>query len=61
MLRDAETLSAPFPFVRVDLYEVEGKVFFGELTFTPAAAMDTGRLPETDRMFGELLQLPTDR
>lgn len=60
MLRDAETLSAPFPFVRVDLYEVEGKVYFGELTFTPAAAMDTGRLPETDRMFGELLQLPTD-
>ena len=57
MLRYAEILSEPFPFVRTDLYEVGGKVYFGELTFTPAAAMDTGRLPETDRMFGELLEL----
>lgn len=31
----AKTLSMPFPQVRVDLYEVNGKVFFGELTFTP--------------------------
>lgn len=29
----ATKLSEPFPFVRVDLYEVEGKVYFGELTF----------------------------
>lgn len=57
MLRCAETLSEPFPFVRADLYEVDGKVYFGELTFTPAAALDTHRLPETDRMFGELLEL----
>ena len=57
MLRCAEILSEPFPFVRTDLYEVDGKVYFGELTFTPAAALDTHRLPETDRMFGELLEL----
>ena len=58
MLRYAEILSEPFPFVRADFYEVDGKLYFGELTFTPAAAMDTGRLPETDRMFGEMLKLP---
>lgn len=57
MLRCAEILSEPFPFVRADLYEVDGRVYFGELTFTPAAALDTHRLPETDRMFGELLKL----
>lgn len=28
-------LSSPFPFVRVDLYEIDGKPVFGELTFTP--------------------------
>lgn len=31
----AKLLSSPFKFVRVDLYEVDGKPFFGELTFTP--------------------------
>ncbi len=36
MLEVAKTLSADFDFVRVDLYQVDGKVYFGELTFTPA-------------------------
>ena len=35
MISIAKILSAPFPFVRVDLYEVKGKPIFGELTFTP--------------------------
>ena len=29
----AQALSAPFPHVRVDLYNVQGKIYFGELTF----------------------------
>lgn len=37
MLLIAKILSQRFPFVRVDLYEVDGKVYFGELTFTPCA------------------------
>lgn len=32
----AETLSQPFPFVRVDLYNIQGKIYFSEMTFTPA-------------------------
>lgn len=31
----ARILSKDFPYCRVDLYEIEGKVLFGELTFTP--------------------------
>lgn len=58
MLACSADLSAPFPFVRADFYEVDGKLIFGELTFTPAGALDTGRLPETDIMFGDLLKLP---
>jgi hypothetical protein len=27
------------PFVRVDLYEIKDKIYFGELTFTPAAGV----------------------
>lgn len=36
----AETLSADFEYVRVDLYEIEGKVLFGELTFTPVGCYE---------------------
>jgi hypothetical protein len=36
MVRMAEALAKPFPFVRVDLYDVAGKIYFGEMTFTPA-------------------------
>lgn len=36
MVRIAEILGKDFPFVRVDLYNIAGKIYFGELTFTPA-------------------------
>lgn len=55
--RTADRLSQGFPFVRVDLYITEGRVRFGEMTFTPAAALDNKRLPETDLMFGQLLSI----
>ena len=35
----ARMLAEDFEFVRVDLYEVEGKVLFGELTFSPASGV----------------------
>jgi hypothetical protein len=35
MLKMASDLSRPFPFVRVDLYELDARPLFGELTFTP--------------------------
>ena len=57
----AEKLCQPFPFVRVDLYDVGGQVVFGELTFTPSAALDIGRLPSTDNYFGKLLTLNLDK
>lgn len=41
MISAAERLAEPFPFVRVDLYQYEGKVMFGELTFTPMGALNT--------------------
>ncbi len=39
MLDYAHTLSADFEFVRVDLYNFDGKIWLGELTFTPAAGV----------------------
>lgn len=61
----AEKLSENFPFVRVDLYIVGRKIYFGELTFTPAAGLDTDFKfvsptynKTTDLILGEKLSLP---
>jgi len=40
MLACAADLSAPFPFVRVDFYEADNRLIFGEMTFTPAAGLE---------------------
>lgn len=37
MVKLAEALAAPFGFVRVDMYNLAGRIVFGELTFTPLA------------------------
>lgn len=60
LISAAAKLSSPFPFVRADFYVFNDEVIFGELTFTPAGGMDTGRLPETDILMGDLLQLPSE-
>lgn len=53
----AETLSIGMPFVRVDLYECSGKVYFGELTFFSDSGFDKDILPTTDEYFGKLIDL----
>ena len=39
MIAAAEALAAGFDFVRVDLYDGSDGIYFGELTFTPAASL----------------------
>ena len=36
MVKISEDLASPFPFVRVDLYNINGTIYFSEMTFTPA-------------------------
>ena len=57
MFSIAAKLSEGIPFVRVDLYEVDGKVYFGEMTFYPDSGFDPNYLPETDKYFGDLIDL----
>lgn len=52
MVGIAETLGKDFGFVRVDLYEVDGQVYFGELTFTPSAGYMPFEPPEIDAQLG---------
>lgn len=57
MLEYAEILAKPFPFVRVDFYEVDGKIYFGELTFTPTGCLATYYTDEAQVKLGELLHV----
>lgn len=50
----AKQLSKPFKFVRVDLYFVNNKIYFGELTFVPAAGFQTYTNEEYDYKLGSL-------
>ncbi|MBR4903240.1 MAG: hypothetical protein IKZ53_01050 [Selenomonadaceae bacterium] len=54
----AATLAEGFAFVRVDFYEIEGKVYFGEMTFTPGAGNFSYKSEGTDEYLGSLLKLP---
>ena len=57
MFEIASILSKGQPFVRVDLYNVDGKIYFGELTFYPDGGVDPNILPSTDQRWGDLLDL----
>ncbi len=58
MLELAATLSAPFPFVRVDFYVVQGRILVGELSFYPSAGLEPFNDIDWDTRFGRMLQLP---
>ncbi len=54
MMRIAEALSSDFPFVRVDLYSCRGKIYFGELTFTPNSGFEPDLSDEWNQKLGQL-------
>jgi len=57
MLGVANKLAADFPFVRVDLYWVNEKVYFGELTFYPWTGYVQFEPDEFDFILGDLLPI----
>lgn len=58
MINLAETLSMGKKFLRVDLYNIQGKIFFGEMTFYPASGMGKLEPEEWDLKLGEWIELP---
>ncbi|WP_306484185.1 ATP-grasp fold amidoligase family protein [Anaerococcus sp.] len=61
MIELSEFLSKDIPFLRVDFYEVDNKIYFGELTFFPASGF-SGFEPEGwDYKLGELIELPENK
>lgn len=59
MVEIAAILSKGFPHVRVDLYNCNGKIYFGELTFFHWSGIMPFDPPEWDLKLGELLHLPS--
>lgn len=53
MVELAEVLSAGFPHVRVDFYNIDGKIYFGEMTFTSANGRGFFEPEEFDYILGE--------
>ena len=55
ILSYASVLSSGFPFVRVDFYIVNGKIYFGEMTFTPCGCMDQAITDEANKELGRAI------
>lgn len=57
MFELAEKITKNIPFVRLDLYQCDNHIYFGEYTFYPASGFDKNYLYETELYFGQLINL----
>jgi hypothetical protein len=58
MKQVAEKLAEGVPQVRVDFYEIDGKPYFGELTFFHCGGFDRLKPEELNEVWGEWVELP---
>lgn len=58
MIKIAEELSKPFPVVRMDFYEDNSKVYFGEFTFFESSGFDDDYTYKGQKYIGDLITLP---
>jgi hypothetical protein len=57
MVEIAREISSDFPMVRVDLFDINGKIILSELTFTPGGAVIPIEPVEWDKKLGEKLDI----
>ncbi|RGS76395.1 ATP-grasp fold amidoligase family protein, partial [Coprococcus sp. AF21-14LB] len=60
MLEASRSFSTPFPFVRCDFYIISGKLYFGELTFTPAGGLYVSQTKINGKGMEEYLHIPSE-
>lgn len=60
MKKLASELTAGFPHCRADFYDVGGKVYFGELTFSHFSGLEPMEPMEWDEKFGEMIHLRSE-
>lgn len=59
MLNLASKLAFNKSFSRIDFYDIDGKIYFGEITFYPTSGIGGFEPEEWDYTFGEWITLPT--
>ena len=59
MISLARKLSSGFSFVRLDMYNINEKIYFGEMTFTSGSGIEKIQPEEYDIFLGQLIYLPT--
>ena len=60
MVEIVKTLSKDFNFVRVDLYNLDGEIYFSEMTFSPQWGGYIIIPSEYNRILGDMIKLPID-
>lgn len=58
MQKLAEKLAENLPFLRADFYDVDGKIYFGELTFFPASGFGKFKPEQFDYELGKWMTIP---
>ena len=58
MKRIAGILCKGFIHVRVDLYNIDGKIYFGEMTFTNGSGFEQLHPVEYEKIIGDYIKLP---
>jgi len=57
----AQKLAKDIPFLRVDFYEIDSKIYFSELTFFPNAGYIPFYPEKYDKVLGDMLELPKNK
>ena len=60
MAEMAEKLSNIFDFARIDLYNIDGEIFFGEITLTPGGVPKPSKNDERSELLGKVWELDRD-
>ena len=56
MIRDAAILSKGLDYARIDLYDLDGRVVFGEVTLTPMGGWLSYFTPEANKLMGDKIR-----
>ena len=53
----SQKLAKDMPFVRIDFYEIEGRLYFGEITFFPASGLKKFKPEKWNNIFGDMIDI----
>ena len=57
MIELAEILSENIPFARIDFYEIDNKIYFGEITLYPGCGFEEFKPEEYDKILGDWMEI----